>query len=943
MTYGKAMFALNAVRAGTLIEVSSAAVALALALGPNGALAQSPAAPASQPEDPAVSSADRTSEIVVTGTLIRGAAPTGTNVISVGAEQVSETGATTTAQLLQSIPQLGSFGSLQFPVGSGNSVTVNRPNLRSLPGFNTSGGSTTLVLLDGHRLVGSGVITTTPDPDAIPPGAIERLEVVPDGGSAVYGSDAVAGVLNFITRKRFDGVKVDAHYGFADDYYQWDASVTAGKDWGSGSLYVSYNFSKHDDIFGRDRDYIRQFPDPSSGLLSIQCNPGTVAVGGVNYGLPFVTGTAVAGTPNQCDTTNDGAFYPRERRHSVFASLYQELNDSLSIDLKAYYTNRQMAIVYGPFRQTQNVTSASPFFAAHRIGVETSQSVNFAFGANDSSTQRIGLETWGVTPTITAKLGNSWQVRLLANFGESDTSSNAAAFNTNALTNAINAGYFNPYAPYDTTPANYAAALGAILNWETYGRGRQYMANFRAVADGELFDLPGGAVKLAFGAEHYHEKYSVRLGTAVPGTAAMGYAGLSIGGTTIMPAVAPLPLRQSSRNVKSAFGELIVPIFGSGNATTLLNELTFSASGRYDHYSDVGGTFNPKFGITWRPTEWLKFRGAYGQSFNAPSLADAPSADLTSVFLLTTGLPTGTLLASQGGPYPVPTAGQVGRISVRGNAPGITPQTAKTWSAGFDLTPLSGISLSATYYRIALDGVIGVPPAQNSVLIYREYSNLVRVNDGSPAFTQAVVDLINSASPGALTNTIPGCNPATPAACVPLIYAITDVRKQNLGDFQVSGIDFSLEVNREVGFGSVSFGLNGTYELTRKQKTPTGTAYIDLLSANNSRLFFRANAGLGIGNFYGQVAWNHRGGYNLDPAVGFVPQSRVGAYNVFDLFFRYDMKGAGLAKDLQLTLNVNNVFNSAPPEFRGAATPITGVANGMTIGRLVQFGVSKRF
>ncbi len=924
----------NASTFRAILRCGAAVVSLSLS---GAALAQTDAAAQDAPP------ASQSDEIVVTGTLLRGVAPTGTNVISVGQEQVKETGATTTAQLLQSIPQLGSFGSLQFPQGFGNSVTVNRPNLRSLPGFNTSGGSTTLVLLDGHRMVGSGVITTTPDPDAIPPGAIERLEIVPDGGSAVYGSDAVAGVLNFVTRKRFDGVKVDAHYGFAKDYYQWDANVTVGKDWGSGSAYISYNFSKHDDIFGRDRDYIRLFPDTSSGLLSIQCNPGNVQVGTTSYALPYTPATAVPGSRNQCDSTDDSAFYPREHRHSVFASLYQELSDTISVDLKAYYTNRQMALVGGPFRQTSTVGTSSPFFASHRIGAETSHSVSFTVGDLSASTQRIGLKTWGVTPTITAKLGGNWQLRVLANFGESETLSNAAALNTTALGNAINAGYFNPYAPYDTTPANYAAALAAMQNWETYGRGRQYMANFRAVADGDLFQLPGGAVKLAFGGEHYHENYKVMLGTAVPGTAATGFSGLSIGGNTIIPAVAALPLRQGSRNVKSVFGELVVPIFGADNATSLFEELTFSASGRYDHYSDFGGTFNPKFGITWRPTEWLKLRGAYGQSFNAPSLADAPSADLTTVFVLPGGLPTGSVLAPSG-PYPVPTALQTARVSVRGNAPGITPQTAKTWSAGFDLTPLDGLLVSATYYRIDLKGVIGVPPAQNSVLIYREYSNLVQVNDGSPAFTQAVVDLINSASPGALNNLGVACSPATnPAGCAPFIYAITDVRKQNLGDFQVSGIDFNVDLNRQVGFGSVQLGFKGTYELTRKQKTPTGTAYTDLLSANNSRFFFRAHAGAEIGNLFGQVVWNHRAGFNLDPIVGVVPQSRVGAYNVFDLFFRYDMKGEGLAKDLQLTLNVNNLFDTAPPEFRGSSTPATGVANGMTIGRLVQFGISKRF
>ena len=921
---------------------TSVLIAFEVALPVTAAKAQSePPAEAAQTTESATNDAN---EIVVTGTLLRGVAPTGTNVIGVSSRDIQETGATTTAQLLQTIPQLGSFGGLQYPISSGNTVTVNRPNLRNLPGFNTAGGSTTLVLLDGHRMVGTGVTSTTPDPDVIPPGAIERLEIVPDGGSAVYGSDAVAGVLNFITRKRFDGVKVDAHYGFASNYYQWDGSVTAGRDWGSGSLYVSYNYSQHDEIFGRDRSYIKQFPDAITGRLNIQCNPGTVQIGTTVYALPFTSATAVAGTSNQCDVSNDAVFYPSEHRHSVLAGLYQELNDSLTLEVKGFYSNRKLLSTLGSLVQTSSVTAASPYFASHRIGAETSQNVNYTIGGLDAHRQPVSLATWGITPTLTAKLGGDWQARLMGNVGESETDSHETTANTTALGNAINAGFFNPYSPYDTSSPNYAAALAAITNFETYGHSKQFMSNVRLVADGSLFHLPGGAVKLAVGGEFYHENYQVRLGSAVPGTAASGYGGMSIGATPIIAAVAPLTLRQLSRNVKSVFGELVVPIFGADNATTMFQELTLSASGRYDDYSDFGHTFNPKFGITWKPVNGLKLRGSYGESFNAPSLADAPSMDLTSVFLVPSGLPTGSLLVTNGGAYPVPTGLQIARVSVRGNAPGIVPQTAKTISAGFDFTPFDGVAISATYYNMRLSNVISIPPGQNTALVFRDYGSAVRVNDGSAAFSQAVVDLINSASPGALFNIGVPCSTANPVSCVPYTYAITDIRKQNLGDFHLSGIDFNIDVSRPTGFGTVNFGFKGTYELTRKQKSsPASAAFVDLLGANNSRFFFQASAGVDIGKLMAQAILSHRAGYKLDPVVGLVPQTTVGSYNVVDVFFRYDPKGEGLFKDLQFTLNVNNVFDQAPPEFRGAQSPTTGTINGMTIGRLVQFGVSKKF
>jgi iron complex outermembrane receptor protein len=272
-------------------------------------------------------------EIVVTGTLIRGVVPIGTNLIGITDKDIQATGATTTAQLLQEVPQLGSFNTLQFPAAAGNTTTVNRPNLRELPGNTTAGGSTTLVLMDGHRLVGMGVTSTTPDPDIIPPGAIERIDIVPDGGSATYGADAVAGVINFITRRKFDGIMVDAQYGLGDQYHQWDANLTAGRDWGSGGLYISYNHSFHDDILGSDRGYVRTFPD-QNGNLALTCSPGNVQVGNSIYGLPFTTSTAVA-RPNQCNNALGTSIYPSERRDSVFARFAQDLSEAVKIDVAA--------------------------------------------------------------------------------------------------------------------------------------------------------------------------------------------------------------------------------------------------------------------------------------------------------------------------------------------------------------------------------------------------------------------------------------------------------------------------------------------------------------------------------------------------------------------------------------------------------------------------------
>ena len=882
-------------------------------------------------------------EVVVTGTLIRGVAPVGTNVIGVTDQDIQATGATTTAQLLQEIPQLGSFNSLQAPTASGNTGTVNRPNLRELPGSSTAGGSTTLVLLDGHRMVGMGVDSTTPDPDVIPPGALERVDIVPDGGSAIYGADAVAGVMNFITRRTFDGVMIDGHYGIADQYHQWDTNLTAGTIWDGGGAYLSYNHSDHDSLLGSDRSYVKTFPD-QNGNLALTCNPGNVQVGNAIYGLPYTTGTAVV-RPNQCNNAALGStIYPHEKRDSVFGRVAQDLNQAVKVDLTAYYTRSVVETQNGPYQALtpSTVTSTSPFFASHQIGTETSQNVYFQIDGPGIGAQQIVLSTFGITPTLSADLGAGWQVRLLTNFGESTTTNNAQTANTAALSNAITAGLFNPYDPASSSPE----ALNAINDFETYGHGFQRLEDVRVVADGNLITLPGGPVKVAVGSEYYDETYSAQTGSQVYGTQGTGYAGLSIGGVQIAPSDTPLDTVDLSHHVRSAFGEIDIPVFGAGNALPGVKELTLSAEGRWDEYSDFGRTVNPKFGFTWKPIDSLSVHGSWGTSFNAPSLADAPGADITTLYILPTSTqaPTGSLLTTNGGPYPPPVNRPNSLLPfpvsylLRGNAPNIQPQTARTDSLGFDFKPpfVPDLAIGVTYWKIDLSGVIGVPPAQNINLIYTDYPGVVHIYPSNALLNQ-VVSSANSIP------ILPACQNA-PVNCT--VYAYINIEKQNLGDYYADGLDFKMRYSHDVGFATLNFAVNSSYDLQAKSRSTYLVPWANQLSANETRLRLQTIAGAQIHNLLAKVTWDYTGGFTLNPTVGYQPQGSVTAFSVFNLFFRYDLQSEGMLKNTSLSLNVDNVANASPPEFRQRAdtTLFTqGFTNGATLGRLFQIGLSKKF
>lgn len=906
---------------------------------------------------------DNSADIIVTGTLVRGVAPAGTNVVSVSQAAVEATGATSVAQLMQTIPQMGTFNDLQRQVGGSNFVTTNRPNLRDLPGFTTKANSATLMLVDGHRVVGMGVSVTSPDVDIVPPGIIERVEVVPDGGSAIYGSDAVAGVINFITRKDFKGIEADARYGFGEGgYHTFDANVSVGHSWDTGNAFISYNYAENSTILGRDRDYVRMYPAAAAGVsvayTSIECRAANVinrAAGAAPVGvtdifaLPYPTAAGVAGTANQCDDSDSASIYPRQKRHSLFMGITQELSDTVKFDVRGFYTNRKSYQSLGDFHTNVNIgtvdaaltpfpqqstyfTSPPPFgFQIHNV--------SFAWGPDQGANQNIELDTWGFTPSITADLGKNWQLRVLASYGESRTEQHTTSINATALSNAIRAGLVNPYNITTSNPA----ALAAVTNWEVFGRTRQTQVNVRAIIDGDLFTLPGGAVKLAAGAEYLHETVDAQRGSAIPGTAESGAAAVVLGATTLLNAAGPIAHGLAGRDVKSVFGEVVFPLFSDINRTPGFEELTLSLSGRYDHYSDFGSTFNPKVGLTWRPASFIKFRGAWGKSFAAPSLMNNPATDPVQATYMSGStfgfLVPCTELTKNG--ITCPGSSNSNGIVLLGSKAGIQPEKAQTWSVGADIDPLPGLKLSITYWNIKYRDVITQAPFTNFPVYFSTFRNVSYfINDGSQAFADRITAALAAAS-----------NSPT-GACAPqpqCIFIIEDNRVTNLGRFHNDGLDFVASYRTETGFGGVDLTVNGNYILHRKQSATATSALADILTGATSRFRSRVILGADIGNLRAQATWSHTQGYNLSAPIaaagGFPAQTRLGSYNVFDLFFKYDVPGEGALKDLALTVNVTNLFNQDPPVYRARniTAGLNGYGNGGTVGRLVQLGVSKRF
>jgi iron complex outermembrane receptor protein len=888
--------------------------AIALALGYAAC-----AAPAIAQSSDAAAIEQDPNEIVVTGTLIRGVAPTGTQSLNYGRDDLERIGAADTSQLLAAIPQDNNFNSRPAVGGLGSFQTVNRPTLRYLGGT-SAGGSSTLVLVDGHRLPGMGILQTSPDIDAIAPGAIERIEIVTDGGSSTYGADAVGGVINFITRKRFDGLEVKGHYGFADDYWQWDASATAGKTWDRGSVWLSYNYAEHDFLFARDRDYVRKLDYTLGVPADLTCSPGNVVAGTTVYALPSLT----AGLGNRCDTSRNFTLFPESRRHSAFAGLNVELSDAVTFDARGFYMNRVSRTDDGPrvasvgLNPTVDLSAfvgfplvfPNPYYRSvggTNAGQPETVFFDFSpvFGAHNYS--RTQTESWGMTDTLTAKLGGDWQATGFFNYGQSRATFKNLTLDQLALGTAAFLGQFDPFNL--ANPAN-AAVLAQQQSYTGYSVGRNWLTNARAVVDGPLFTLPGGEVRMAAGAEFMREEYALKTGQALAAD------------------LASIPTNRSDRTTKALFGEVSVPVFGDGNRVGGLYALTLSASARYDHYSDFGNTFNPKLGASWLPVDWWTIRGSWGKSFQAPSLSDNGAANPAMI--------ADTLSVPFGNPSVASLPGQTQLVLIGGGA-GLKPQKATTWSVGTDIKPplVPGLVLNLTYYNVDFSGRIGTPPFFDTGTFYSQFPQYYKIYNQAGGITGQ--DIVAFA---ALAN---NPNVALQYAGTPgRIYSLIDARSVNLSRVKTSGLDFGVNYQGQVGAASLFGGINGSYILTYKLQPFAGASIVNSVETS-PRVRLSTNVGAQIGPVRAQATWQRTGGLDVTPSAVNLQQSHIASFNTVNLDLRYDIGSEGLTKGLAVTLNIDNVFDQDPPTYRGASPSNGNGFYGFTLGRLVQFGVEKKF
>ncbi len=872
-----------------------AAIRRALALGVGAQMVAIPTAMAQQVADSG--GAETMKKVVVTGSNI----PTSDLVEAapvdvITSDVLSRRGVASIEELTKQIPSnigSGNYGVSQGNGGDGSSSVA----LRGIPGG-------TLVLINGRRSP-KNFGTEDVDLNGIPLAAIERIEILKDGGSAIYGADAIAGVVNIITRKNFNGAEMDAYYGntTSSDVGTQKYSFITGISNEKTSVLIGGSYYKANALYSVDRE--RSFPDvtdpnntsgtsnPGRLRTSAANNPGaTIPAGGYVYrGAPGTTGTSAANYSAYSALTDrfpfplyTPAIRPSER-YSVFGTGEHKLfDDNLVFFTEASYSRTWSYNQFAPtpivFQQLNTATSPNGMV------IPASNPYN-PFGVPMSTVQYRVVELGPRTENQDANIfrfvtglkgqiaESSWNWEVAMMFGRDErVETLGGELSRAALEKAINstdrATAFNPFGNRANGPSQLNAVSQSLVTLRGYD-----IWSVDGKVTGELFDLPGGPVAMALGGEHREEKGSERPdGPTVFGDT----VGFTSGTATF-----------GNRKVDSVFGELAVPITGPDMDIPVLHSLKATAAFRHDSYSDFGGTTNPKVGLRWQPLDnTLTLRASYSESFRAPSFADLYTQSQESFPEL-----RNPVKQAAGAPEYFE---QI-RTFYKGN-PNLKPETADNYTAGFVYSPpyVKGLTVSADWFQINQKNVAG------SVDQYIIDQNFAGGGPGNPNAPFASNINFDAATSTYLSLTAPTLNLSTRI---------------------IEGID--AQVTYELPTESCgTFTLNGFMAFfTRfEQEDIPGSGLRDRLGD-----FVDPSQGFGLGSiprfkgtfsaFWGfkdvevGLTANYINSYRDDVAAGF--DRSIDDIVTFDLQASYK-----LPWDAKVTVGVINVADTQPPLAGGA-------------------------
>ena len=850
---------------------------------------EAPGAPASEAE------METLDEVVVTGTHIRGG-PTFSPVLTFTDVQIQETGFATLQDWLDTLPQ--NFSSLPNEEGGGVG-NFNRGTAVNLRGL---GAGATLVLINGRRQSASGLDGDFVDISAIPTSAIDRVEVLTDGASALYGSDAIGGVVNIVLRKDYEGAETRGRFASAKGSVdETVVSQILGTNWSTGNVLLNYQHYERSALHYEDRDYTASADKTSFGGTDFrpnQSNPGNILAGAQTFPIPrSQDGTALEASDLQPGPATRQNFFqgaqllPRRRLDVVYVTGSQRLTESVELFAEARHSERRTSVRIPARGTVLSVPNTNPFYVnptggTGRVPVAYSFLADLGNPLNHGETKASS----GVLGT-TIQLGGGWQAAAAGNYGEEKLNFRGEITNSAALAAALAdpnpTTAFNPFGDGShTNPQTLAGLIGYQLE-----RSRSTMAGASISADGPLFALPAGEAKLALGADYRDE--DLRAGVSAPS--------------------------EFGRQVRSAYAEVTFPILGSRDTNAFAPRLELSAAGRFEEYSDFGETLNPKVGLRFSPFEHVSFRANWGTSFRAPKLIDLDESPGGNNFAVLFPLPD-----------PVSPTGSSLSVITLGNNSRLKEETASTWSAGLDLKFDQGWKIALTYFDIDYKDRIQTPgPSDTFSILLQEqqWADIIKRNPDASELAEAC------SNPGLIVSR-DECIASAPTALI-------DLRLRNIASTRVSGIDAMLDKQLRTGLGDFSFGLNGTYMLgydVRASSTVGPSERVDTVGFPTA-LRLRLSAGWSYAQFQTSLTFNHTGDY-VDSAQQ--PNRKVDSWNTIDARASYNVTNSSAWFDgLEFALSASNLFDEEPPFVNN--TLGYDAANATALGRFIGFQISKQW
>jgi iron complex outermembrane receptor protein len=872
---------------------------------------------------------DKIQRVEITGSSIkRIEAETALPVQILRRADIERTGATSTEELVKQLSSLASSGSSTTSAnasgfGGGSIATVS---LRGL------GSGRTLVLINGRRTsvyggASGGAAGSSVDVNSIPLSAIERVEVLKDGASAVYGSDAIAGVVNFILRKDFSGIEVSAtagettmHPRAADKRFSLFAGKgNLAKD--GYNLTFGANLQSIDPIFGADRDYARRLNvAESNDLLSSITFPANVFI----YGSK---GVLAAPTLPNCGPLSQVSPYAPTRcsyDNSPYVSI-QPASDKFNLMLNGRMTLGANAEGYfeSSYSQTKTRSTTQHVPLAYNNSLVASNPYNPVF-KNLIATQypQLGTKPFSTTfgaafpsvfllppsspyyPAAFAAANGMAGMPLALSYRDEangprttvDQADNARFmtgvrgtlgawdYDTGLLYSqskvkedlvsgyplyskllpVLDTGLINPFGPTADQSALAAAKAAEFVG--TNYKTQTSTLSVDAKVSRELMTLAAGTVNLAMGAEARKEKFAYNPSSAIQTGDIVG-----IGGNQ-------LPV-SAERNVMGAFAEVNLPI---------LKTLEADAAVRYDHYQNVGSTVNPKLSLRWQPNSTILLRSAVGTGFRAPSLTDLYTAQASSVTSNGTRDPLRCPDVKTGAPADC--NNQFSTIT--GGNPDLKPEKSLSYTFGIVLEPIRDMSIAFDAFRVNLkNAIVGGGLSSTYIL-----SNAARATQYSAYILRGAPDG-NASGVGPITGILQ--------------------TNANLFKTQLSGVDVDGKYALRLPSSRLTFRLSGTFLNKYDVQGPDGTYTSSLdrgLSAGGGVILrWKHNASLTYetGSWAGSLLQNYQKGYqdvlgSREP-TGTTPR-KVEAYQTFDAQLAYN----GIAST-KLAVGVKNLTNRNPP------------------------------